>query len=234
MQRYFTKDNNFTLYDSDKHHIQKVMRNQIGDKIEIVNDNKAYLARLTNIDNVSFDIIKELSANPELPIHVTMAIGLVTEQKWDLIIQKMTELGVSRIIPLKMERSIVKLDDKKISKKQDRWQTICKEASEQSKRLTIPEITKPMTLKELTELSFDLKLVSSVKESENSLNNSLQNIGKYATMIVVVGPEGGIAPSEEDYLTNQGYQRVSLGKRVLRVETATFYIASAISYSSMR
>ncbi len=233
MQRYFTKDNNFTLYESDKHHMQKVMRNKVGDEIEIINEGKVYLAKINDINNVSFDIINEIDENNELDIEITMAIGLVSEQKWDLIIQKMTELGVKQIIPLQMERSIVKLDAKKISKKQERWQMICKEASEQSKRNMIPEVTMPMTLKELSKIDADIKLVASVNESENMLNNSLQNIEKCAKMIIVVGPEGGIAPLEESYLNSVGYKSVSLGKRVLRVETATFYIASAIAYSSI-
>ena len=92
---------------------------------------------------------------------------MVKEQKFDLILQKLTELGVKEIIPLIMERSIVKLDNSKINKKLERWNLICKEASEQSKRNIVPKVMAPMTIKELVKLDYDKKLICSVKQQDN-------------------------------------------------------------------
>lgn len=237
MQRYFAKDkidNNIILEISDMHHIKNVMRMNSNDKIECIYNKKLYICRVGDININSFEIIEELDDNNELPIEITIAVSLVKEQKMDLILQKLTELGVSRIIPLKTERSIVKIDDKRFKKKKDRWISICKEASEQSKRNIIPEITDIKTIKELNDYEYDLKLFGSVSNKDNLVNKYLQKNNKYAKIIFVIGSEGGLSPKEEELLTSMNYIPTSLGNRVLRVETATFYIASILNYSSMR
>ena len=237
MQRYFAKDkidNNIILEISDMHHIKNVMRMNSNDKIECIYNKKLYICRVGDININSFEIIEELDDNNELPIEITIAVSLVKEQKMDLILQKLTELGVSRIIPLKTERSIVKIDDKRFKKKKDRWISICKEASEQSKRNIIPEITDIKTIKELNDYEYDLKLFGSVSNKDNLVNKYLQKNNKYAKIIFVIGSEGGLSPKEEELLTSMNYIPISLGNRVLRVETAIFYIASILNYSSMR
>ena len=237
MQRYFAKDkidNNIILEISDMHHIKNVMRMNSNDKIECIYNKKLYIWRVGDININSFEIIEELDDNNELPIEITIAVSLVKEQKMDLILQKLTELGVSRIIPLKTERSIVKIDDKRFKKKKDRWISICKEASEQSKRNIIPEITDIKTIKELNDYEYDLKLFGSVSNKKNLVNKYLQKNNKYAKIIFVIGSEGGLSPKEEELLTSMNYIPTSLGNRVLRVETATFYIAIILNYSSMR
>ena len=233
MQRYFVKNienNKVTLLDSDYHHLKNVMRYKDNDKIEVVYEEKLYIANINNINNNDIEIIRTIEENNELDIDITIAIGLVKEQKMDLILQKLTELGVKKIIPLKLNRSIVKLEDKKIDKKLDRWHSICKEASEQSKRDLIPKIEKPMTIKELIKEDYDLKLIASTKE-ENLISNYLQNIKKYDKIIVVIGPEGGIEPKEEEELNKSDFISVSFGKLILRVETAAIYVASIINYN---
>ena len=235
MQRYFAKDkknNNIYLESTDLHHIKNVMRMNIGDSIECVYEGITYLCRIDGYDN-NISIISKLDENNELDTEITIAIALVKEQKFDLILQKLTELGVSRIIPVSMERSIVKLDKERFNKKKVRWETICKEASEQSKRTSIPIIENIKRFKDLTKEDADLKLVCSVKEKENLVNKYLQNNSKCATMLYVIGPEGGITDKEEDFLNNNGYTSISLGPRVMRVETAAIYIASIANYCNM-
>lgn len=234
MQRYFAKekkDNKITLLDSDIHHITKVMRMNINDNIEVIYDKKLYLCRI--VDNYEIEVIQEIEEDNELNIDVTIAIGMVKEQKFDLIIQKLTELGVKEIIPIAMERSIVKLDNSKINKKLDRWNMICKEASEQSKRDIVPKVNVPMTLKELVKIDYDTKLICSVKQKDNFINSYLQHKEECAKMLVVIGPEGGVSNKEEEFLNNNSFISVSLGSRVLRVETAAIYVASVINYSCM-
>ncbi len=234
MQRYFAKNSTLELYDSDIHHIKRVMRMKIGDKIEVVFDKRIYVCEIKSLDPFVFDVINEIQEDNELSLELVVAIGLVKEQKMDLILQKLTELGVKEIIPLKMERSIVKIDEMRYKKKKERWEMICKEASEQSHRNMIPKIGNMMSLKELVKIESDIKLVASVKESANFINKYLQKINKCVKMIIVIGPEGGISSSEEDFLVSNGYERVSLGNLVLRVETAAIYVASVVSYSCMR
>ena len=236
MQRYFVKekiDNKFILEQSDIHHIKNVMRNKNNDKIEVVYDKKTFICNIDNINDCSLSIIEEIEENNELDIELVVVCSLVKEQKMDLILQKLTELGVSKIIPLKTERSIVKIDEKRESKKLIRWQAICKEASEQAKRNNVPIVTDIYSLKELIKEESDIKLLCSVNEKNNFINNYLQNYENCAKMIVVIGPEGGFSDKEEEFLVSNGYDRVSLGNRVLRVETATIYVASVINFCSM-
>lgn len=235
MQRYFAddkKDNYIILSDSDMHHIKNVMRMGTNDNIECVYDKKIYLCNVGDVLENKFEIIREIFQNNEQQLEVTVAIGLVKEQKMDLILQKLTELGVSRIIPVMMERSIVRIDDIRFKKKKVRWETICKEASEQCKRNVVPEITDIMSIKDLKNINSDLKFVCSVKEKENLVNKYLQDEKNCATIIFVIGSEGGISDREEELLNSYGYQSVSLGRRVMRVETAAIYVASIMNFCS--
>ena len=110
----------------------------------------------------------------------------------------------------------------------------CKEASEQSKRNIIPEITNIKTIKELAIDDYDLKIFGSTTIKDNLVNNYLQQDKKYAKIIAVIGPEGGITPKEEEILKELSFNPVSFGKRILRVETAAIYIASILNFNSMR
>lgn len=231
MQRYFAKEKNnneFILYDTDIHHIKNVMRYKIDDLIEVVYANIVYICKIKSVSPLILDIINSKTEDREMNIDLTIAVSLVNEQKMDLILQKLTELGVTNIIPVKTERSIIKLDEKKQLKKIERWQMICKEASEQSKRIMIPKVSKIMSLKELTELSSDLKLVCSLSELTKPLNNYLTNDKK--SLLFVIGPEGGFTNDEEFLLLDNSFLPVNLGKRVMRVETAAIYVASIINY----
>lgn len=233
MQRYFAngidENDNFILEDSDIHHIKNVMRYDIGTHIEVVYDNKVHLCTIESIDKLLLKIDEIQEEDRDIPVQLTIAIGLVTEQKFDLIIQKLTELGVNKIIPVKMERSIVKLEEEKIDKKLIRWNKICKEASEQSHRVTIPEVTKPMSLKELIEYNkSELKLICSLNDNPNHLSYYLKENIK--DILFVIGPEGGITKEEELLLINNGFKTTTLGKRVLRVETAAMYVTGIVNY----
>ncbi len=234
MQRYFIKNKDMLLEESDIRHIKKVMRMNINDKIEVVYNNKLHICEITSLEPFNIKVIEELDENKKTKIELTVAVALVKEQKMDLILQKLTELGVSKIIPVSMERSIVKLDKERFNKKKLRWESICKEASEQSKRTNIPIIEDIKSIKDLTKEDADLKLVASTKEKEKLLNYYLQSIEDCAKIIMVIGPEGGISDREEDILVSNGYNRVSFGNLIFRVETATIYVASIINYISSR
>lgn len=231
MQRYFVKEkdnDNFILTDSDIHHIKKVMRCRNNDKIEVVYEKKVYLCNIDNIDSLTLSIIDSYEEDRESNIELTVAVSLVQEQKFDLILQKLTELGVTSIIPLKTERSIVKIDSSKQEKKKLRWETICKEASEQSHRVTIPQIHNIMAMKELLNNKKQLNLICSLNDKTKPLEDYLKD--EIKDILFVIGPEGGFTQKEEDFLIQNGFNATTLGKRVLRVETAAIYVASIINY----
>ena len=235
MQRYFTKEkeNNYLiLEEQDMHHIKNVMRMSNGECVECIYNEKLYICEIEDVTSPKLKIIKECQDNNESNFEVTIAIALVKEQKMDLILQKLTELGISKIIPVSMERSIVKLDNQKFIKKKERWEKICKEAAEQSKRNKIPEITDIYTIKQLENISYDQRFICSTRNPKNIINRYLQKQEGCAKMIFVIGPEGGISPKEEDLLESFGYIPVTLGSRIMRVETAAIYIASIINFSN--
>lgn len=201
------------------------------DKIEVIYDNDLYICNVIINELPWVDIISKEEGKIE-DKEIILAIPLLKEQKMDLVLQKATELGVTKIIPVIMERSIVKIDDSKEVKKIDRWSKICKEASEQSKRNSIPVISNIMTLKELVKEE-GIKIVCSTIEKENNLKKFLTEHKNYDKIIIVVGPEGGISSKEEEYLVSEGFTRVSLGKRIMRVETVPIFILSALNYEFM-
>ena len=236
MQRYFvdTKEDIFTLSNDDSYHITKVMRNKIGDKVEVVIDKELYICEIVSLDKqVLVKKLEKIEQDSELPCYVTIAQSLVKEQKMDLILQKSCELGVSEIIQINTTRSVVKLD-KKETKKVDRWNKILKEASEQSKRIVIPKINEILDIKDLANLDYDIKILCTVNELSTSIKKVLSKDLNGVKIILVIGPEGGFTDKEEELLINSGYISTSFGNRVLRTETASLYALSIINYILMR
>ena len=236
MQRYFVNkkiDNKFVLSNNDIHHIKNVMRMKVNDNIEIIYKEKLYICKITNINNVDLEIIKEEDIINELPKHITIAFSISKEDKIDLILQKCTELGIYEFIPLETERCSIKINKEKENKKIDRWQTICKEASEQSKRNIIPKVLNIHKLKELINLDYDLKILCSVNQSVINIKEVLKNHLNCDRIIFVIGPEGGLSNSEEEILINNGFIPTSLGSRTLRMETAPIMIGSILNYEFM-
>ncbi len=238
MQRYFCNsinNNIMILSKEDSYHIIKVMRMNLSDKIEVVNNKQVYICKIIELNPfVKVEIIKIQDENNELETEVTLVQSLVKEQKMDYILQKATELGVYKIIPYQASRSIVNVS-KKEDKKQMRWQTILKEASEQSKRNIIPEITQSMSLSEIVNLhDYDTKILCTIKENTESLKKVLSKSNSSGKMLIVVGPEGGFTEEETNTMISNGFITVSLGSSVLRTETASLFILSSIRYHSMR
>ncbi len=235
MQRYFSKvkkDNKMELNNDDIYHITKVMRMKDKDKVEVVYDSTVFICEV-NVNELPLVSIKEEVPNNSINNYkVTLIIPLLKEAKMDLILQKATELGVYEIIPVIMKRSIIKLENGKEDKKIERWAKICKEASEQSKRTDIPIITSVKTISELKDID-GIKLVCSTTEKKETIKKFLTTHQNYDKISIVVGPEGGISDDEEQLLVNQGFTRVSLGDRIMRVETVPIFILSALNYEFM-
>lgn len=231
MQRYFAKDkkdNLFILSDGDIHHINHVMRMKSGDFIEVVYDGILYKC-VINDSNILLDsIIEEKRFNKR---EIILIVPVLKEQKMDLVLQKSTELGVDKIIPIVTERCVVKVDSKE-DKKLIRWSKIVKEASEQCKRVTVPVIDKIMCIDDLN-FSDGVKYVCSTREFSKNIKNVMHIICNCDRMYIVVGPEGGLSINEEDKLNDMGYVSISLGSRIMRVETVPIFVLSILNYEFM-
>ena len=151
----------------------------------------------------------------------------------DYILQKSCELGAYKIIPITTIRSVVKYTEKD-NKKIVRWNKILKEAGEQTKRVNIPILEEVMSIKDLINVDASIKLICSTKEKEKTIKSILSKINNSDTIICVIGSEGGIDPTEEDFLVNNGFTSVSLGDNILRTETASSFVLSAVNYEFMR
>lgn len=236
MQRYFTNkknNNNFILNDDDLFHIKTVMRMVDGEKIEVVYNKETYLCFLENVTtDIKVNIVEKLNDSFNKNPEIVLAIPLVKEQKMDLILQKSTELGVSKIIPFIAERSIIKLKSEKEPNKIERWQKICKEASEQSKRVDIPIVISIKNLKDLVNFEGQ-KIVCSTKKSVNNIKMFLQKHAFCDKLLIVIGPEGGLTNQEEEFLIKNGFSQVTLGQRIMRVETVPLFLLSIINYEFM-
>ena len=235
MQRYFAKDkkdNMFLLDKTDLHHIKNVMRMKDNEEIEVVYDEKLYRCRVNINEDIVINMIEEINVNTDFNIpKISIIVPVLKENKMDYILQKSTELGVSEIIPIITERTLVKVNEKE-DKKLDRWRRICKEASEQSMRVTIPCITGVKRIKDLNNLS-GAKIVCSTFGNVISLKKFLQTSTKYDKIYIVVGPEGGLSKNEEEILNKMGFISISLGSNILRVETVPLSIISMINYEYM-
>lgn len=236
MQRYFSnelKDDKFKLNEDDIYHITRVMRMKTNDKIEVVFEKEVYLCSLEFCNSeINVNIVEKKQITDSNICEIVLIIPLLKESKMDFILQKATELGVSKIIPVIMERSVVKIDHERELKKIERWSKICKEASEQSMRVTIPVITEIKKLNDLVDEN-GLKLVCSTTEKKNTIKMALQSYKSCDKINIVIGPEGGLTLKEEEYLKQIGFIAVSLGNRIMRVETVPVFILSVLNYENM-
>ena len=238
MQEYFAKkklNNEFILSEQDNFHIEKVLRMKQGNHIVVVFDNEKYDCVVSFCKGIKINIDKKLNIDNELLCRVTLIYGIPKKDKFELVIQKSCELGVFSIIPFLAKRSIPIIDDKNIGKKLDRWNLIAKEACEQAKRNTLVEVSKPIKLKDILDYKSELNLVAYEDlscEGSRHFYELLQS--NYKSITIVVGPEGGFDKTEIDFLRQNDFISISLGKRILRSETAPLYMLSVIGFMNER
>ena len=243
MQRYFltthfNSEGRVLITGEDEKHITRVMRMSIDDQIICVSSDVAYICSINDISDVGVLVEKRSDPLPtnEMPVAITIACGLPKGDKLELIVQKGTELGMSVMQPFVAERSIVKWDDKKGDKKVERLRKIAKEAAEQCHRSKIPNIETPISLKQLvtTSASYDVLLFADEEDAKTKephrIADRLKTIHPEQKVLVVFGPEGGLARNEAELLSSAGFLPIALGPRILRTETAPLYLLSAMSY----
>ncbi|MDY2888177.1 MAG: RsmE family RNA methyltransferase [Candidatus Caccosoma sp.] len=233
MQRYFVskKNDKFILTDLDLHHIKDVMRIKSNGEIICVYDNKSYLCTIT-YNNSAYDIkiINERDNDVELSKDVILYQAVIKNEKFDLVVQKSCELGVKEIVPTIFERSVVKIDNKNIENKLNRYNKIIKEACEQSHRQVLANIKPFINVKDIKEDDDTLKIMAYENNNDkHSLKNVLNKIDNYKKIAIVIGPEGGFTIDEVNYLLSVGFISVSLGKRILRSETASIALLAIIA-----
>ena len=224
---------NAYISGSDVNHIVNVLRMKIGEELLIsVTGDWDYLCKIEEIENYRVNLkVLESMEQRELPIKLTLLQGIPKSDKLEMIIQKAIELGVSEIIPVKTNRVVVRIDEKKTQAKVNRWNAIAESAAKQSKRSIIPKVLKPQTLDNALEIvkDYGVKLLpyenaDGIKKTKDILN-SLDGKNNIA---VFIGPEGGFEEAEVKKSTDSGFEVITLGKRILRTETAGLALLSNI------
>ena len=223
----------------DARHISKVLRMQPGDKLQIVSDDGvSAMAEITAIDSerVSVRCLEKLAESHEPRVKLVLAQGLAKGEKMDFIIQKAVEMGAHSVIPVAMEHSVVRLDGAKAAKKVERWQKIAESAAKQSKRDLIPQVQPGQSMDQmLASCECETKIIAYECEDRLSLKAALkaaEAAGGIHELLLIIGPEGGISEGELELARQAGAVPVSLGRRILRAETAGLVAMSAIFYET--
>lgn len=243
MYKFFVEENQIEnnlikITGKDVNHIKNVLRLQQDNEIQIGNiqSEENYRCKIQEINNqyIECTIIEKIEIVTEPNVEIHLFQGLPKADKMESIIQKTTEIGIKEITPVIMARSIVKLEDKTIGKKVERWQKIAEVAAKQSKRDSIPQVNWPINLKNIYEnlLGYDIVLVAYEKEENTTIKQALKKIihKQNAKIAIVIGPEGGMEQEEIEQLMEAGGKIVSLGKRILRTETAPIVVTAIIIY----
>jgi len=210
---------------SDCNHIQNVYRLNVGHKLRIVDGEYEYFTQIIEISKkeVAVKILEKNEDSYSLNINIDVAMGILKNDKMNLAIQKLTEIGVKSIIPLKTERVVVKINEKK-----EKWDTVARETLKQCRGVKFTEITPVKKLAEINYKKYD-KIIFAYENSDES--KSLSKIMKKEdkNILYIIGPEGGITLEEVEFLKNNGAVEISLGKRILRAETAAIVVCGIIA-----
>ena len=220
------------LSDKDEvHHLKNVLHLEPGEKIELFDElGQEYFCEISELKEkeIILEIKEKLPARIN-KIKLTIACAIPKNSKFDDIVDKLTQLGVARIIPLETERVIIKLDKAKKSARLERWQKIALSAVKQSHRNSVPLVDPIRNIKEVfaESVKFDLKLIPHLEGARRELKDVFSEICP-KNILVFIGPEGDFSPDEVGAALRAGFIPVSLGDTVLRVETAALAVASFI------
>lgn len=233
------QQNKIIIFGSDVNHIGNVLRMKPMDKIRISdNSGKSYFCHITAIseDEVWADIDQIDETGTELANKIYLFQGLPKNEKMELIIQKAVELGAYEIIPVAMKNCVVKLDDKKATSKVTRWQAIAESAAKQSKRTIIPKVCMPVSYKEALKMADELDVFLVPYENERGMDATrevISGIQKGQSIGIIIGPEGGFSNEEIALIPTEDkarMHRISLGRRILRTETAGLATLAMLVY----
>ena len=230
------KESHIYIEGSDVNHIKNVLRMKLGEEL-CISDGTAneYLCKIESMDaeGICVAIQSVTEGGNELPSKIYLFQGLPKSDKMELIIQKAVELGVYEIVPVATKRAVVKLDDKKASKKVERWNSIAESGAKQSGRNVIPKVTDVKSYKAAMEYASDLDVVLipyELAEGMSETKEIISSIQPGQSVGIFIGPEGGFEVSEIEYAMEKGVKPITLGKRILRTETAGLTTLSILMY----
>lgn len=222
--------------DSEAHHLLDVMRAREGDIFEVISLGEVYLARLEKRNPLKVTVIRKLDEDNELPSHLVLGFSLLKGGHDELVLLKGTELGVSAFRPFISSRTIIKLSDEEKKRRLLRFQKIVEEGSKQSKRTLVPTVYPIESYSEVLEAAAERKVIAyeNEKEEVGRLDEAIASLKDGENLLSLVGPEGGFSQKEVAEAGSKGFLSVGLGKRILRAETASLYLASVFSYLKER
>ena len=229
-------DTYIDIVGSDVNHIKNVLRLKTGDSLLISSgDNIDYTCHIAQIDeeHIRADIDSVDERGRELASKIYLFQGLPKADKMELVIQKAVELGAFEVIPVAMKRSVVKLDAKKAESKVKRWNAIAESAAKQSKRSILPQVSDVVTFAQAVKMAseMDLKLVPyELAEGMEQTKQLIESVKPGQRIAIFIGPEGGFDPEEIRTATEAGIHPITLGKRILRTETAGFTTIAWLMY----
>lgn len=243
MYQFFVKpeqisDDSVTIEGQDVNHIKNVLRMKVGEEINVSNgiDGREYRCgiKIINEDSIICELRFVKEDSHELPSKVYLFQGMPKSDKMETIIQKNVELGVFEIIPVEMKRCIAKLDAKKVASRVSRWQGIAEAAAKQSKRGIIPNILEPMSFKQAVKYAKDncdiLFLPYEMAEDMEYTRSIIDKLIPGDSIAIFIGPEGGFDPEEIKVAEDNDVTVITLGKRILRTETAGMAVMSILMY----
>lgn len=242
MYRFFVEENQIgedriTITGKDVNHIRNVLRMNVGEKVLISNGmDREYVCSIDNILKDEVQVIIEDVNGParELPVKVTLFQGLPKSDKMEWIIQKAVELGVHQVIPVATKRAVVRLEGKKEVNKQRRWQAISESAAKQSKRMYVPEVSHVMSFKEALAYANNLDVILLPYERAKGMQETkaiINSIKPGQSIGIFIGPEGGFDEKEVEQSMDEGAKAITLGKRILRTETAGLTVLSVLMFA---
>lgn len=201
----------------DINHLINSFRLKLGEQLRVVDGEYEYLTEIINLDkkNIDCKILEKKIDEYSLNIKIDAGIGMLKNDKMEMTIQKLSEIGINKLIPLKLARTIAKVDETK-----EKWNIIVKETLKQCQGVKGMEIDKPKTLKEIEYKKYDLLIVPYENEKNIKINHIIRNRENIKNILYIIGSEGGISIEEIEYLKKQGAEIISLGNRILRAETA--------------
>lgn len=241
MSKFFVPSDNVSedcivINGSDVAHIRRVLRYREGDCISVSDSSGTeYFCTIRKMSDseIFLDITDKMQSNTELGMDIVLFQGLPKKDKMELIIQKAVELGVTEIYPVINERTVVRLDEKKAQQKTERWNKISEAAAKQSGRTIIPEVHVPISFEDAVSAAEKLEYTIIPYENAEGMAYSAQCIGeavKAASVGIFIGPEGGFSKEEVDRAAASGAKAISLGRRILRTETAGLAVLSVIMF----
>ncbi len=226
-----------TLDEAESHHCADVLRHKPGDRVAVINGaggEATCTIRSVEKNRVILDVISRAST-PPLPARLTLGQAIPKGKTMDFIVQKATELGAHRILPILSERTVVRLDADDAAAKQEKWRQVTIEAAKQCGRTWLPEVAPPASLRETLEQAQeqDLVLLASLQPDSTTFDNALQQFHEVhgrlpADVLILIGPEGDFTPAEMSLARSMGCRPVTLGPIVLRSETAALYALSVL------